>query len=165
MKAWILKNIDIAPHGLAMRMNVALILLNKMPSYRPPIEQWQAELARYASRGSVANPTAPCAPHATWCHRFGLPTDEAKCAACTAVREDRTIDPVTGLNRAALHLQQMRDRGRAYGAATCAHRIATGEYREERCCGNKIKQIPIINCARTGKEARCQQCPDKEPSP
>lgn len=102
-----------------------------------------------------------CPPHATWCARFGLPTDEATCAACTAAREDRSIDPETGITRAALHIQRMRDKGIAYGAATCQHRQDTGEYREERCCGGRVKQVPVIRCGRTGKEADCRRCREK----
>lgn len=64
--------------------------------------------------------------------------------------------------RSALHIQRMRDRGRAYGAATCQHRQDTGEYREERCCGGRVKQVPVVRCARTGREANCRGCREKE---
>ncbi len=162
MKTWILQNIDRAPHSLALRMDVALRLLDTVPGYRPPVEHWQAELARHdaRARGIAATP-APCIPHATWCARFGLPTDEATCAACTAAREDMTRDDATGLTRAALHIQRMRDAGIAYGAATCQHRQETGEYREERCCGGRVKQVPIVRCAKTGREADCRGCREK----
>lgn len=162
MKTWLLQNLDRAPHSLAVRMEIALRLLDTVPEYRPPIEKWQAELARHEARaGGIAAPPAPCIPHATWCARFGLPTDEAKCAACTAAREDMTRDPATGLTMAALHIQRMRDAGIAYGAIRCAHRQETGEYREQRCCGGKVKQVPVVRCARDGKEANCRGCPHK----
>ncbi len=95
-----------------------------------------------------------CPPHADWCERYGLPTDAAQCATCTARREARDAE----------YLQTMRSRGLAYGAAACAHREQTGETVERRCCGGSVKRLPVYRCARDGTTpAPCATCRAKTP--
>ena len=102
----------------------------------------------------VGQPPA-CPPHADWCERYGLPTDPAQCAECTAAREAGDAE----------YLQAMRARGLAYGAAACVHREPTGETIERRCCGGQVKTIPVYRCARTGTApAPCAKCREKKPA-
>jgi hypothetical protein len=97
-------------------------------------------------------PAPACPPHADWCERYGLPTDPAQCAECTAAREAGDAE----------YLQAMRARGLAYGAAACTHREPTGQTVERRCCGGQVKPLPIYRCARTGTTpAPCAKCREK----
>jgi hypothetical protein len=120
--------------------------------------------------------TSPCdgAPqHATWCHRFGFPTGPAACDACTRARdaggefagEVATLSggvPVggeEGMPFAAWFTQWLRIWGEWH---RCKHRIATGETREEVCCGGRVKKVPVLaceldpggDCRRCGREKR-----------
>ena len=92
-----------------------------------------------------------CPPHATWCEKYGLPTGHNACAVCTEARRDWPD-----------FAQHMRNVGRMYGAATCTHRMDTGRTVTRVCCGGKEHALPVYQCDRTGTEAACAKCRDKE---
>jgi hypothetical protein len=92
-------------------------------------------------------PAVSCPPHAEFCPRFGLPTSEHACQVCT---EERAQVPDFA--------QQMRAVGMLWGAMDCVHRQDTGATEERRCCGGKIKTVPVLSCGLTGRRAQCEHC-------
>ena len=111
---------------------------------------------------------ATCIPHATWCERFGLPTDESTCNECTTMR-------AAGGQAAAEYLQHRLDAGRAFGATLCVNRRDSGRVRTVRCCGGQEHTVPVYDCALTGHQADCTTCshrhqlltysPESQPQP
>ena len=120
---------------------------------------------------SVTREASPCdgAPkHADWCHRFGFPTNQAACDACTRARDSNgefagegvTVsggvprDGEEGMPFSVWFTQWLRVWGEWH---RCQHRRATGETREEICCGGQIKKVPILVCD-LDPNADCRSC-------
>ena len=93
--------------------------------------------------------------HVTWCSRYNFPTDEEFCKTCSNEMKKRNAEAIRWIN-------QMRQKGINFSKTPCEHHKDTGQQTEKKCCGGRIKTVPIYHCTLFDKpNPQCMGCKRK----